>query len=197
MLPAVALFLAVALASPRVASAQAQAEVRVSFSSPLHSYSHGSLATPPSEQAPLVSSSRGRSLLVSQAPIRRGRLVQLLFPPETSESREEDAIEFQLSAFPPTPDEVDQELLPLPAPATLARILEGPLFFGAFPHATALLRYERAREAAGLGVDRLGSARPESPFYRWPLSGRVPAVTRGRRRSNGSSTRRRQWRTVY
>ncbi|PSN33795.1 hypothetical protein C0J52_19501, partial [Blattella germanica] len=43
----------------------------------------------------------------------------------------------------------------------------GELFFDEIPHSRALLRYQQGRINNGLSGDRLGSNRPESPFYRW------------------------------
>ncbi|CAG2058031.1 unnamed protein product [Timema podura] len=53
------------------------------------------------------------------------------------------------------------------------------LFFGDVPHERALMMDQEIRRRNGLEGVRLGSNRPESPFYRW-------------KRANGIQRRRRQ-----
>ncbi|XP_069702499.1 uncharacterized protein [Periplaneta americana] len=43
----------------------------------------------------------------------------------------------------------------------------GELFFDEVPHERALMRIQQERRVNGLDGHRLGSNRPESPFYRW------------------------------
>ncbi|XP_047112671.1 uncharacterized protein LOC124789382 [Schistocerca piceifrons] len=46
----------------------------------------------------------------------------------------------------------------------------GELFFDKYPHAEVLLRHQRERLENGLAGNKLGSIRPDSPFYRWPMT---------------------------
>ncbi|XP_063223648.1 uncharacterized protein LOC134531734 isoform X2 [Bacillus rossius redtenbacheri] len=61
----------------------------------------------------------------------------------------------------------DADPLLATGPEAAAVLRRGEMFYGRMAHARALLRFQRERRLAGLPPVRLGSNRPESPFYLW------------------------------